>query len=113
MATDDAKNFGRPPLNHRAFQRGEVSITASIREHGGGRQQVEIVDLSRTGFRMKTASFVPEGRIIFLTLPGYAPLEARIAWHRQELYGCKFELRLHEAIYDHIVQNYPHLGRRD
>lgn len=111
MATDDANIPGRPPLNHRAFQRGEVSITASIREHGGGRQQVEIVDLSRAGFRMRTGSFVPEGRTIFLTLPGYAPLEARIAWHRQELYGCKFEQRLHEAIYDHIVLKYPHLGR--
>lgn len=111
MANDDPSNFGRPIPNHRAYQRGEVSITAWIREHGGGRQQVEVIDLSRAGFRMRTGSFIPEGSVIFLTLPGYAPLETRIAWHRQELYGCKFEQGLHEAIYDHIVQKYPHLGR--
>ncbi len=51
MTADDK---GRHNANHRAFSRGGVTITANIREHGGGRQQVEIVDLSQSGFRMKT-----------------------------------------------------------
>lgn len=112
MAASDANDPRRSSLNHRHFERGEVSITASIREHGGGRQQVDIVDLSRSGFRMKTGSLIPEDRIIFLTLPGYNPLEARIAWHESEIYGCKFVQQLHEAIYDHILQTYPGFGPR-
>lgn len=112
MAATDANDPHRPQLNHRQFQRGEVSITASIREHGGGRQQVDVIDLSRSGFRMTTGSLIPQDRIIFLTLPGYNPLEARIAWHEREVYGCEFVQRLHEAIYDHILQTYPGLGPR-
>jgi hypothetical protein len=98
--------------DHRAFMRSGVSITASVREQGGGRQQVEVVDLSQAGFRMRTASFIAPDRILFLTLPGYNPLEARIAWHENEYYGCEFVQRLHAAVYDDIVRRYPSLNVR-
>lgn len=91
----------------RAFMRGGVSITASIREQGGGRQKVDVVDLSRSGFRMRTGSFIAPDRVLFLTLPGYNPLEAHIAWHEHEYYGCEFVQKLHEAVYDDIVRRYP------
>jgi hypothetical protein len=91
----------------RAFTRSGVSITASVREHGRGRQQVDVVDLSQSGFRMRTGSFIAPDRIIFLTLPGYNPLEARIAWHESEYYGCEIVQRLHAAVYDDIVRRYP------
>ena len=110
MDETDANDSHGPSFNHRQFQRGDVLITASIREHGGGRQQVDVIDLSRSGFRMTTGSLIPEDRIIFLTLPGYNPLEARIAWREREIYGCKFIQQLHEAIYDHILQTYPSFG---
>ena len=110
MAADKSDDKRRYISNHREFRRGDVLIAAQIREHGGGRQQVEIVDLSQSGFRMRTGSFIPQDKIIFLTLPGYNPLEARIAWHTRELYGCEFVQRLHEAIYDNILQSYPHFG---
>ena len=99
--------FGSRGSEHRACTRNGVSITASVREHGGGRQQVEVVDLSQAGFRMRAGSFIAPDRIIFLTLPGYNPLEARIAWHEKEYYGCEFVQRLHAAVYDDIVRRYP------
>ncbi len=98
---------------HRAFTRSGVSITASVREHGGGRQQVDVVDLSQAGFRMRTGSFIAPDRIIFLTLPGYNPLEARIAWYENEYYGCEFVQRLHAAVYDDIVRRYPLIKARN
>ena len=110
MAANDTNDKGPYNSNHREFERGGVSITASIREHGGGRQQVDVVDLSRSGFRMRTGSLIPKEKTIFLTLPGYAPLEAHIAWHEREMYGCEFVQRLHEAIYDHILLKYPEFG---
>jgi PilZ domain len=112
MPADDANESGHYSSDYREFRRGDVLITAQIREHGGGRQQVDIVDLSQSGFRMKTGSFIPQDKVIFLTLPGYNPLEARIAWHERELYGCQFVQRLHEAIYEHILQKYPEFGAR-
>jgi PilZ domain len=110
MAANDANEPGQHDYNHRAFARGGVSIRATIREHGGGRQEVDIIDLSQSGFRMRTGSYIPQDKVIFLSLPGYHPLEAHIAWHERELYGCEFIQRLHEAIYDNILQKYPHFG---
>jgi hypothetical protein len=112
MAPNDWNDADGHADNHRAFSRGDVSIKASIREHGGGRQIVDIVDLSRSGFRMKTGSFIPQDKVIFLTLPGYNPLEAHIAWYQREQYGCEFVQRLHEAIYDDILGKYPQFGAR-
>lgn len=104
MAGDVFDSRGHEP---RAFKRSWVSITASVREQGGGRQQVEVVDLSQAGFRMRTGSFIAPDRTLFLTLPGYNQLQARIAWHENEFYGCEFVQRLHAAVYDDIVRRYP------
>lgn len=104
--------LGNCKIDHRAFARGGVSIGASIREHGGGRQIVEVVDLSQAGFRMRSASFISPDRAIFLTLPHYNPLKARIAWNSDNMYGCEFVQRLHEAIFEHILERYPQLDTK-
>ncbi len=44
MAGDGFDSGGH---DDRAFTRNGVAITASVREQGGGRQQVEVVDLSQ------------------------------------------------------------------
>lgn len=110
MAEDEF--IGRT-LGQRAFARGSVSIPASIREHGGGRQMVQVIDLSQAGFRMQSASFIIPERAIFLTLPDYAPLKAHIAWRADNMYGCEFVQRLHEAIFDDILRRYPQLENKD
>ena len=101
----DAKWF-----NSREYNRGDVEIYADIREHGAGKHKVHIIDLSRSGFRIKSSTHIRADRPIFLTIPGYAALEARIAWHESHLYGCEFAHQLHVAIYEHIVRQFPTLG---
>ncbi|MEE9433165.1 MAG: PilZ domain-containing protein [Sphingorhabdus sp.] len=96
-------------INAREHGRDAVAIYADIREHGGGKYKVHIIDLSQSGFRIKTSTHISDDRAIFLTLPGYAPLEARIAWHHGHEYGCRFISPLHEAIYEHIVKTHPSL----
>ena len=49
---------------------------------------------------------------LFITIPGFAPLETRIAWHERDEYGCRFVNELHEAIYDHILKAHPAAFRR-
>ena len=105
-------DFDSREPNHRAFKRGGVSITASIREQGGGRQRVEVIDLSQAGFRMKSGSLLLPERAIFLTLPSYSPLKARIAWNSDAIYGCEFFQPLHEAIFENILKRYPQLGTK-
>lgn len=101
---------GAEKQDYRAFVRGSVSISASVRAQDGGRQMVEIIDLSQAGFRMRSESFLIPERALFLTLLHYSPLKARIAWNKEELYGCEFIKPLHEAIFEDILKRYPQLG---
>lgn len=96
----------------REFERGAVSISAEIREAGAGKQRVSVIDLSRSGFRMHCIFLIPRDRTVYLTMPGFQSMEARIAWHEDVYYGCQFKTRLHEAVHDHVIRTYPLLGRR-
>lgn len=107
---EDGFESRRP--NYRAFTRRRVSIAASIRQQGGGRHQVEVFELSQAGFRMRSAAFLLSNQAIFLTLPDYSPLKARIVWISDAIYGCEFIQRLHEAIFDDLVKRYPLLDAR-
>ena len=110
VASDDGMDKDEQSFNSRQFVRDHVKIVGDVREYRGGRFKVSVIDLSRSGFRMHSATFVEKGKTIFLTMPGYEPLEARVAWHDKEYYGCEFTHRLHVAIYDHIKQAYPSLS---
>ncbi len=99
-------------FNSREFSRGAVSIGAHIRESGAGKQRVSVIDLSRSGFRMHCIFLIPVDRTVYLTMPGFEPMEARVAWHVEQYYGCEFKQRIYEAVYDHVVRTYPHLGQR-
>ena len=96
----------------REFRRDAVSIPADIREKGAGRQKVSVIDLSRSGFRMHCIFLIPDDRTVFLTMQGLESLEARIAWHEDDYYGCEFRQKLHEAVYDHIIRTHPTLRAR-
>ena len=104
---DDDNHF-----NSREFERDAVSIPAEIREQGAGRQKVSVIDLSPAGFRMHCIFIIPEDRTVFLTMPGFESLEARIVWHDDSYYGCEFKQRLHGAVHDHIIRSYPTLRIR-
>ncbi len=96
----------------RQYVRGDVAIVADIRVPSGGRNKVKVVDLSQTGFRMECLTYIPDDRMVFLTIPGFAQMEARIAWHSEWLYGCEFARPLYPAIYDHIVKAHPALASK-
>lgn len=108
----DAADYGENQFSSREFERGAVSISAEIREAGAGKQLVSVIDLSRSGFRMHCIFLILKDRTVYLTMPGFESMEARIAWHEDDYYGCEFKTRLHEAIYDHVIRTYPLLGRR-
>lgn len=100
------------PFNHRRYERGDVHIVAQIREQGYGHHQAKVADLSRSGCRVITPMYLSPDRALFITLPGFSPLEARIAWHVRDEYGCEFVTQLHEAIYEHILKDHPAAIRR-
>ncbi len=107
-----ANGFGDGMYNHRRFNRGDVHIVAQIREKGYGHHQAKLSDLSRAGCRVNTPMYLNPENPVYITIPEFSALEARIVWHVGDEYGCEFASELHEAIFDHIIARHPAALRR-
>ncbi len=88
--------------NRRALRRA-VKVRAHLRDRGQTRFEIDVVDLSQSGFRAQTSFTLWPGTVVWLTLPGLAPLEAVVAWRDRSTYGCAFAKPLHSAVFEHIV----------
>jgi hypothetical protein len=100
-------SYDDSPFNHRQYMRGQVHIIAQVREKGYGNHSAQLSDLSRAGCRVVTPMYLNPDNSIFITIPGFAPLEAKIMRHERNEYGCQFVNELHEAIFDHILRTHP------
>ncbi len=112
--TPDAKPAAVPPASEieaRIAERKMVSIRAEIKESGSGKYQIWVVDLSKTGFRIKLLTNLEPTRTQFLMLPGFQPLAAHIAWREGDEYGLRFDKALHIAVFEHIANSFPGLTR--
>lgn len=89
--------------DHRRALRKSVKMRAHLRDRGQTRFEIDVVDLSQSGFRAETSFTLWPGTVVWLTLPGLAPLEAVVAWRDKFKYGCAFAKPLHPAVFDHIV----------
>ena len=87
----------------RRALRKSVRMRAHLRDRGQTRFEIEVTDLSASGFRAETSFTLWPGTVVWLTLPGLAPLEAVVAWRDKFAYGCAFHKPLHPAVFDHIV----------
>ena len=90
--------------DHRRALRKPVRLKAQLRDRGTAKFEIEVVDLSTTGFRAETGFTLWEGHTVWLTLPGFTSLEASVAWRDGFTYGCAFAQPLHPAVFDHIVR---------
>jgi PilZ domain len=95
----------------RRYARGHVQILAQIREKGYGHHKALVSDLSRAGCRVCTPMYLNKENSMFITLPGFAAIEAKICWQKRDDYGCEFVTELHEAIFEHILRTHPSLRR--
>lgn len=95
------------PVDGRAAERKRVGIAGHVREIGGSLLDVQVHDLSCTGFRVACIYNIPAGARVFLTIPTFAAMEAIVAWRDRQGFGCKFEQPLHPAVFDMIVARHP------
>lgn len=70
---------------------------------GTKRATVKVRDISRFGARICGVYLVHEGDHLFLTLPGIAPIEARVAWVTDFEFGCEFLQPLNDIIFEAII----------
>jgi PilZ domain len=90
----------------RAAERRRVSIRALVREAGTSRVDIDVVDLSATGFRFESLYSFAIGARVFLSVPTLAPLEAEIAWRKGSAFGCRFVRPLYPAVFDMLAARF-------
>lgn len=93
----------QPRPETRAAARSAVAIRAQVRMMGTDKLDIDVTDLSRTGFQIETIHRIQPGATIWLKIPGLSGLEATVKWSRHHFYGCAFVRPLHEAVFDHVV----------
>lgn len=97
--------------NQRTRPRGGVAVDVHVRTPGNINTRGTVTDLSETGFRLQCLTDLPGDRHLYVTIPTFAQMEARIAWRKEWTYGCEFVRPLYSAVYDHIVKVHPALFR--
>jgi PilZ domain len=95
--------------NAREYSRDAVSIKADLLLSEGPRFKVSVLDLSPAGFRIETANHILLNHIVYLTIPNFQPLQARVAWNYKEQYGCQLTRPMYGAVFAHIASAYPSL----
>lgn len=90
------------PKAARGAERAPVRGRARYREPGLNPFDVELHDLSSTGFRMITFFRPQIGKRIWVNLPGLQPLEAIVRRSDGNNYGCEFLHPLHPAVAAHL-----------
>ncbi|BBB12360.1 PilZ domain-containing protein [Sphingopyxis sp. FD7] len=86
----------------RGAERAPVRGRARYREPGLNPFDVELFDLSSTGFRMVTFFRPQLGKHIWVSLPGLQPLEAIVRRADGNDYGCEFVYPLHPSVAKHL-----------
>jgi PilZ domain len=92
----------------RKSKRQRISARARFREVGANPYEVEIEDLSATGFRMASYARPRVGTRIWVTLPGLQMLEAVVRRSDGNSHGCEFINPLHPSVAEHLQKQ---LGR--
>ena len=96
-----------PSSEHRNTMRLDVRFNACLREPGSAQKfEVDVIDLSMTGFRFETSFTIRPGNKVFVTIPGMSTLEATVAWARGYVYGAQFNHPLYASVFDLIAERH-------
>lgn len=103
-AYSSTRKIAVPLGDNRCALRRAVKLRARLRDRSAARFEIAVIDLSLTGFRAETVNRLRPGTLVWITLPGFAGLEAEVAWQTNEHVGCAFLQPLHPAVFEHIVE---------
>ncbi len=76
---------------------------ATLREPRCQAAAVTVRDLSTSGFRCDWPYRLQRDATVFLKLPGFDIMAARVAWCEKFVLGCRFERALHPLVFERIV----------
>jgi hypothetical protein len=78
-------------------------LGATLREPGCSAALVTVQDLSQSGFRVGWPYRLHSESTVYLKLPGFEIMPAKVAWCANFEIGCKFDRPLNALIYERIV----------
>lgn len=101
---DDA-NHPDPPDEGKAPRalRKDVNARIGLRKRGYSQSKVDLLNISKSGFKIETGLQLAEGEQVFLNLPGLETRVARVAWTDKFTAGCEFDQPLADYVFDQIV----------
>jgi hypothetical protein len=79
-----------PEFQDRQAKRSRVSLEARMRELGTTGYDVHLLDVSTHGFKAERRDHFSAGAYVWLKVPGFPGLNARIAWVDSYRLGCEF-----------------------
>lgn len=97
--------------NRRRRVRNPVRVMADFRKPGRTPFRVVVTDLSETGCRCDTTSKTVVGDQVWISIEGFAPIEAIIRWADHRGFGAEWLHPMHISVFDHICRSHPGLRR--
>jgi len=94
----------------RSAQRVPVHIDASLRPAGARAFPTIVRDLSLGGFTATASSRLEAHNFCWLTIPGFAPLQAEVIWWDAGLAGAAFARLITQDQFEAIVAHHHDAG---
>lgn len=95
--------------DRRTDSRRPVSLNASFRVEGAAGIGCVVSNISIAGFMAKSYAPVDPGQEIWLRVPGFDALPARVIWAEEDRIGCQFEPPIDPHVLVRIVADAPNL----
>lgn len=92
------------PADARRHAREMTDARIGMRKRGYPRTKADLTDISQTGFRIDSALNLAEGETVFVYLPGFQPLVAKVVWRDGFRVGCRFDTPISDYIYDRLAE---------
>lgn len=92
-----------PTPDGRRAERRIVNLAASLREPGASMAEIEVLNLSVTGFAAECDMPVETGAHLWLKLPGLEPVNSKVVWVEGRKAGFEFVTPLHPATLDTVT----------
>lgn len=89
--------------DRRADLREEVFLRTHVALSPGKASKVELVNISLTGFLLRTKDHFSKGQKIMIALPGSPEMAAEVRWYLTGCAGCCFLQPLATHIYTQIL----------
>lgn len=106
MENSDDESSSAAGIEARGAPRKRLAIGAVLNPDRGKRIKTTLRDLSLTGFSASMLFPYPVDTRCSLTLPGRAPMAARVVWAKGGLIGCAFDRPIAQVTYDAILEQW-------